>query len=94
MSVIESKIEAQLVSCARKRGFQTHKLDQIPGNRHMPDQILVNKNRVCVYVEVKREDLEPRPAQLAKHAQLRNAGQHVQVLDRIEDIDTLLDMYE
>ncbi len=94
MSKLEAKIEAELVKRARAFGFLTFKLDQIPGARNNPDQLLISTiTRECVFVEVKRVDLEPRPAQLAKHRHLRDKGQHVEILDNVDDIQAILEMY-
>ena len=93
MSVLEAKVEAELVRRARRMGFTTFKLDQIPGQRNNPDQLLINADRVCVFVEVKRKDLEPRPAQLARHRELQRAGQRVVVIDCTTKIDAILEMY-
>ncbi len=91
MSVIEAKIEQELVKQAKAAGFLTYKLDKIPGNRHQPDQLLINKDRVATFVEVKRMGLEPRPAQTVIHDQLREHGQEVYVIDHISMIPWLLD---
>ena len=93
MSVLEAKVEAELVRRARAMGFLCYKLDQIPGSRNNPDQLLINPARECVFVEVKRKNLEPRPAQLAEHRFLRDKNQHVEVIDCTSDIDEVLAMY-
>ncbi|RKZ06733.1 VRR-NUC domain-containing protein [Candidatus Fermentibacteria bacterium] len=92
MSKIEAKIEAELVKRAKKRGYITYKLDQIPGQRNNPDQLIINNVRECIHVEVKRKDLKPRPAQTAQHNYLSNKGQWVSILDDEADIEDILNL--
>ncbi len=89
----EMTIELALVSRAKHMGYVCYKLDKIPGARNNPDQVLINNKRECVFVEVKRKDLEPRPAQVAEHKILRSKGQKVHILDDVNHIDSLLKKY-
>ncbi len=92
MSKLESKIEAELVKRAKQRGYICYKLDQIPGQRNNPDQLIINNQRECIHVEVKRKDLKPRPAQTAQHEILADKGQWICILDDVDQIEDVLNL--
>lgn len=94
MTDLEKKLENELVKRAKRMGFTTYKLDKIPGTRDNPDQLLINPDRVCVHVEVKRsKNEEARKSQAGKHRELRRRGQHVFILDHESEINPLLELY-
>jgi len=59
---------------------------QTKNDRNWPDRLIIKPNRECFMVEVKRLGLQPRPAQHAKHKELRAMCQHIYVIDRPEQI--------
>jgi len=94
VSKLEARIEAELVKRAKQRGYICYKLDQIPGQRNNPDQLIINSKRECIHVEVKRKGLPARPAQTAQHNYLSNKGQWVSILDDEAEIDAVLSLLE
>lgn len=60
-----------------------------PGTVGVPDRIVVMKTGVF-FVEVKAPGKKPRPSQVAMHKKIKEAGQHVWVVDSYESVDIAL----
>ncbi|CRR07359.1 VRR-NUC domain-containing protein [Streptococcus equi] len=60
-----------------------------PGTIGVPDRIVV-MNTVTFFVEVKAPGKKPRPSQVAMHKKIKEAGQHVWVVDSYESVDIAL----
>lgn len=85
----EKTIENKLVSAVKNMGGIAPKFVS-PGFDGMPDRlVLLPKGRIA-FVEVKAPGNMPRPLQIARHRLLRQLGFMVFILDKAEDIQTLL----
>ena len=84
-SKLEIETENELCRRARKAKCLCIKM-QTKNDRNWPDRLIIKQNRECFMVEVKRLGLQPRPAQHAKHKELRAMCQHIYVIDCPEQI--------
>ncbi|MDR3565554.1 MAG: VRR-NUC domain-containing protein [Negativicutes bacterium] len=86
--MLESTIEKYLRRYVEKLGGCCWKFVS-PGNDGVPDRIVLLCGRV-IFVELKRPGEKPRPLQLKRHAQLRELGFEVTVLDSIIAVDLFI----
>lgn len=88
----EKVIERRLVEAVKQRGGLCIKLlcDQFLG---LPDRMCLLPEGVIIFVEVKTTGCKPRKIQSFVHSQLRALGFAVEIIDRIEDINTIINRY-
>ena len=59
-------------------------------SRYGEIDLIVQKEGIIAFVEVKAPNQKPRPLQLSRHRLLRRLGFQVYVLDALEDIDKII----
>jgi hypothetical protein len=86
----ERDIERRLVAAAKLAGGIAPKFTS-PGQDGFPDRLVLLPEGRIAFVEVKTTGKAPRVLQLRRHEQLRRLGFRVYLLDRIEQINQLLE---
>ena len=86
----ESAIEKKLVTAVKAMGGIAPKFTS-PGFDGMPDRIIILPGGKMGFVEVKAPGKKPRPLQETRHNLLRWLGFKVYVIDRLEQIESVLD---
>ena len=85
----ESTIEKHLCKQVVEAGGLCWKITS-PNLRGVPDRlVMLTLGRAC-WVELKAPGKKPTALQLRRHAQLRNLGHKVVVLDTIEAVDAFV----
>ena len=85
----EKNIEKQLVNAVKAEGGMCPKLVS-PGTDGMPDRMVLLPEAHIGFVEVKAPGQKPRPLQERRHAQLRDLGFLVSVLDDPDQIPGII----
>ena len=85
----EKVIERELVRAVKAVGGMCPKLIS-PGTDGMPDRMVLLPEARIRFVEVKAPGQKPRPLQERRHAQLRDLGFMVFVLDDPEQIPGII----
>ena len=85
----EKQIEQKLVKAVKAEGGMCPKLIS-PGTDGMPDRMVLLPEARIGFVEVKAPGQNPRPLQERRHAQLRDLGFMVFVLDDPEQIPGII----
>ena len=85
----EKNIEKQLVKAVKAEGGMCPKLVS-PGTDGMPDRMVLLPEAHIGFVEVKAPGQKPRPLQERRHAQLRDLGFLVSVLDDPDQIPGII----
>ena len=85
----EKTIEHKLVQAVKAEGGMCPKLVS-PGTDGMPDRMVLLPEARIGFVEVKAPGQKPRPIQERRHAQLRDLGFQVSVLDDPEQIPGII----
>ena len=85
----ERDIEQKLLKAVKAEGGMCPKLIS-PGTDGMPDRMVLLPKARMGFVEVKAPGQKPRPLQERRHAQLRELGFHVFVLDDPNQIPGIL----
>ena len=85
----EKVIERELVRAVKAVGGMCPKLIS-PGTDGMPDRMVLLPEARIGFVEVKAPGQKPRPLQERRHAQLRDLGFIVFVLDDPEQISEII----
>lgn len=85
----EKVIEQKLVKAVKATGGIAPKLVS-PGFDGMPDRMVLMPGGRIGFVEVKAPGEKPRPLQISRHHLLRRFGFKVYILDRPEQIETIL----
>ena len=85
----EKVIERELVRAVKSVGGMCPKLIS-PGTDGMPDRMVLLPEARIGFVEVKAPGQKPRPLQERRHAQLRDLGFIVFVLDDPEQISGII----
>ena len=85
----EKVIERELVRAVKAVGGMCPKLIS-PGTDGMPDRMVLLPEARIGFVEVKAPGQKPRPLQERRHAQLRDLGFMVFVLDDLEKIPGII----
>jgi len=88
----ETAVERYLRLRVKQTGGITRKFVS-PGQRHVPDRIVMYPGGLLVFVECKRPGEKPNPGQLREHERLRALGQVVHVIDSFEAADQLARTY-
>ena len=86
----EKVIERKLVQSVTHMGGLALKFTS-PGMAGVPDRLLLFPEGKIAFVEMKAPGKQPTPLQRLRHAQLRNLGFRVYVLDDLVQIRKLLD---
>ena len=86
----ESKIEKKLVTATKAKGGIAPKFTS-PGFAGMPDRLILLPNGKMGFAELKAPGKKPRPLQETRHNLLRRLGFKVYVIDRLEQIESVLD---
>lgn len=86
----ETTLERKLVSEVKKIGGQAPKWVS-PGNRGVPDRLVILPNGRTVYVEMKAPGKPLQPLQNHWARILRGLKQSVYKIDSLEDIDRFID---
>lgn len=89
----ESKIEAALVKAVKKKNGLALKFVS-PGFSGVPDRLILMKNGmhgVAAFVECKAPGKKMRVLQEKRKAQLEALGFQVFCLDRLEEVDAIVD---
>lgn len=89
----EKQVEKKLVQEARKRGGICPKFVS-PGCDGMPDRLILLPDGRMAFAELKAPGKKPRALQEARHRLLRRLGFAVYVIDRMEEIGSVLDEVE
>lgn len=85
----ESKLESRLVREIKKIGGQALKWVS-PGNRGVPDRIVILPGGRTVYVELKAPGKPLQPLQVRWANILRSMGHEVYKIDSLDDIDRFI----
>ena len=85
----ERQIESKLIFAVKAEGGMCPKLIS-PGTDGMPDRMVLLPEARIGFVEVKASGQKPRPLQERRHAQLRDLGFMVFVLDDPEQIPGII----
>ena len=86
----ERDVEAYLSKKLSKLNMHCYKI--IPDNRvGMPDRIVTLPDGRCVWVELKTDNGKLSVVQQLRHAELKKAGQQVEVVWSKEDADRFVD---
>jgi len=88
--VSEKAIERKLVSEVKKRGGLCPKFVS-PNLVGVPDRLVLFKDGVLAFVELKDKGKKPRPIQARRMEQLKSLGFKVYVIDNVEMIGVILD---
>ena len=86
----EKIIEKELVRAVKDKGGIAPKFTS-PGFDGMPDRLVLLPGGRMGFVELKAPGKKPRALQLARHGLLRRLGFKVYVIDKIDQIDSVLE---
>lgn len=86
----EADIECYLKRRVRALGGEIRKVKWI-ARRYAPDRRVMIRGLCCCWVELKAPGEEPTAGQLREHRRMRDAGEHVEVIDSRIGVDELLD---
>ena len=86
----EKIVEQKLVKAAKAMGGIAPKFTS-PGFDGMPDRLILLPGGKMGFAELKAPGKKPRALQEARHNLLRRLGFKVYVIDRLEQIESVLD---
>ena len=86
----EKIVEQKLVKAAKAMGGIAPKFTS-PGFDGMPDRLILLPGGKMGFAELKAPGKKPRPLQETRHNLLRRLGFKVYVIDRLEQIESVLD---
>ena len=86
----EKIIEKELVRAVKDKGGIAPKFTS-PGFDGMPDRLVLLPGGRMAFVELKAPGKKPRALQMARHRLLRRLGFKVYVIDKIDQIDSVLE---
>ena len=89
--MLERFIEQKLVARVRREGGLCPKFVS-PGSDGRPDRLVLMPGGKIAFVELKAPGQKPRPLQLQRHAQLRDLGFIVYVIDDPVQIPEMLEL--
>lgn len=87
--MLEKYLERKLVKEVERLGGLAIKWTA-PGNRGVPDRIVILPEGRVAFVEMKAPGQKPRPLQVKWHKTLRGLGHTVAVIDSLEGIDSFV----
>ena len=79
----EKLIESAVTRFAEFLGWRSYKFTS-PACRSVPDRLFI-KRGITIYVEFKATGEKPTPQQLERHAEMRQAGACVFVIDSLDE---------
>lgn len=82
MKTSEAQVQRSIVKDARVNGWLCMKVDWSQAG--YPDLIIIGKNGMVAFVEVKRDGEKPRPLQQYRHAELVERKQECHVVDSLK----------
>lgn len=85
----ESTLERKLVDAIKRIGGMAPKWTS-PGNRGVPDRLVILPNGLTVYVEMKAPGKPLQPLQVHWAKKLTNLGHQVYKIDSVADIDRFI----
>lgn len=85
----ESDVEAKFRKQVKKAGGKAYKFVS-PGNRGVPDRLVVFPGARIGFVELKAPGKKPRKDQIRQMELLKSLGFYVSVVDRMGDIDRVI----
>ncbi len=88
----ESSLERRACTYAKGLSYWTRKFKS-PGKRSAPDRIFASKSGFVMFVEFKARNKKPTDLQLAEHADMRDHGLVVYVVDSYEQATQILDRH-
>lgn len=88
--MLERDVEKHLTRAVRKRGGMCLKFVS-PGTAGVPDRLILLPEGKSAFFETKAPGRKPRRLQEVRHAQLRDLGHPVYVIDHPDQIDGALD---
>ena len=89
--MLERFIEQKLVARVKREGGLCPKFVS-PGSDGWPDRLVLMPGGKIAFVELKAPGQKPRPLQLQRHAQLRDLGFIVYVIDDPVQIPEMLEL--
>ena len=89
----EKIIEKELVRAVKDKGGIAPKFTS-PGFDGIPDRLVLLPGGRMGFVELKAPGKKPRALQMARHKLLRRLGFKVYVIDKIDQIDSVLEEIE
>ena len=89
--MLERFIEQKLVARVKREGGLCPKFVS-PGSDGWPDRLVLMPGGKIAFVELKATGEKPRPLQLQRHAQLRDLGFSVFVIDEPVQIPQVLEL--
>ncbi|ODA08711.1 VRR-NUC domain-containing protein [Paenibacillus polymyxa] len=87
--MLESRIEKRLQEKIKKRGGLALKFVS-PGQRGVPDRLVLLPGGRMIFVELKRPGAKPEPLQAWWHDKLTALGFDVRVFDTLEGVDAFV----
>lgn len=87
---LEKDIESKACRYGKSTGWTMTKFTS-PAHRSVPDRLCLHDFGTVLFIEFKRENEKPTPAQHKEHARLRARGFDVRVIDNLEDAKHALD---
>ena len=88
--MLERELEEKFRRRVKAAGGQAYKFVS-PGNDGVPDRLVVLPGGRIGFVELKQKGRRPTALQQKRILELRSLGCVVMVLDRLEDMDTVLE---
>jgi hypothetical protein len=85
-TIYEAALQKSLIRELERRGWYVIKLIQTSKNG-IPD-LLIHRDGVTRYIEVKRPGEKPRPLQEFRHKEIREAGIDIDVITDISQLST------
>ena len=90
--MLEKEIESKGCKYAKERGWLTYKFTS-PARRSVPDRIFISPAGLIIFIEFKATGKEPTEGQWREIQRLRDNGCFVLVVDALEDIKILVDLF-
>jgi len=84
--ISEAALQKSLIRELERRGWYVVKLIQT--NRNGIPDLLIHRDGVTRYIEVKRPGEKPRPLQEFRHREIREAGIDIDVITDISQLST------
>ena len=90
--MLEKQIEASVCDYAKERGLLVYKFTS-PARAAVPDRMFVRRDGVIFFIEFKRENMKPTPAQDREHNRLRGHMINVFVVDDVTTGKWVIDTF-
>lgn len=90
--MLEKDIESRGCKYAKERGWLTYKFTS-PARRSVPDRIFISPTGMVVFIEMKAPGKKPTEGQWREIKRLRDNGCMVLVMDSVDQIKTLVDLF-